>query len=63
MIPLTSEEFELYLNQANCHTYKQRFEVKYTAEKKYVKVRDHYHYTSKYNGAAHIILVYLRKLL
>ena len=31
------------------------FENKYLKDRKYRKIRDHYHYTGKYRGAAHSI--------
>ena len=35
--------------------FKERFENKYVKDKKYLKVRDHYHHTGKHRGPAHII--------
>ena len=55
MIPSTSEEYESYLNQANCHICKKKSEDKYTADKNYGKLRDLCNFTGKYRGAAHII--------
>ena len=34
---------------------KKRFEDKYTNDKKYCRVRDHWHYIGKYRDAAHSI--------
>ena len=55
MIPLTNEEYELYLNKVNCSICKQNFEHKYTNDKSCQKVKGHFHYKSKYRGAAHSI--------
>ena len=38
----------------NCHICKKEFSTD-NNDKKYNKVRDHYHYTSKYRGAAHYV--------
>ena len=55
MIPLTNEEYELYLNQTNCLICKIKFEDNYTNDKKYHRVRGHYHYKGKDRGDAHSI--------
>ena len=55
MMPLTNEEQKSYLNQANCHICKRKFEDKYTNDKKYHRVRDHCYCTGKYRGATHSI--------
>ena len=54
MMPLTDEEKESHENQEICHICRKEF---YTDENdkeflKMPKVRDHYHYTGKYCGAA-----------
>ena len=52
MIALTEEEKESYENQQLWQTCDKEF---YTDNNKEMrKVRDHYHYTGKYRGAAHI---------
>ena len=60
MIPLTYEENESYLKQKFCHIGKKEFifDIDYSSEDmsiKYRRVRDHFHYTGKYRGAAHNI--------
>ena len=35
-----------------CYICKERFENKYTKDKKHGEVRDHRHYTGKYSGTA-----------
>ena len=45
MIPLTHEGYESYLNQINYHVFKKKFDHKYTNDKNYRKVKDHFHYT------------------
>ena len=55
MIPLTSKEYESHLNHTKCHICKKKFKNKYTADKNYCKVRDHYYFAGKYRGAAQII--------
>ena len=52
MIPLTKKEEENYNNQKVCYICKKKFDE---IDKKYYKVRDHYHYTGKYRGVAHNI--------
>ena len=52
MQPLTTEECQSYHEQIVCYICKRRFS---TGNKKYNKVRDHYHFTGKYRGAAHNI--------
>ena len=54
MIPLTNEEKELYIKQKVCYICKKGFSTDYD-NKKYHKVRDHFHYTGKYREAAHDI--------
>ena len=58
MIPLTNEENELYEMQKVCYTCKKIFSTDKSDEnvfKLYHKVRDHFHYTGKFRGAAHSI--------
>ena len=52
---LTKELQESYENAKICYIYKETFEIKNLKDKKYCKVRDHYHYTGAYRGAAHSI--------
>ena len=40
-------------NANSCRICRENFEDKYAKDKKYCKVRDHCHYTSKDSGAAH----------
>ena len=49
---LTKEHQKSYENAKICHICKEKFENKYLKDKKYYKVRDHYHYTRKYRAAA-----------
>ena len=59
IIPLPTEEKINYNDQKVCYICKKEFDTIGTAEssslecKKNYKVRDHYHYTGKYRGAAH----------
>ena len=45
----------------------EKFEDKYGNDEKYCKVRNHWHHTDEFKGAAHSIctydIVYLKKLL
>ena len=52
---LTKERKESYENVKICYTFKEIFENKYLKDKKYRKVRDHFHYAGKYRDAAHSI--------
>ena len=52
MIPLTTEEKLYHNKQKICYICKKKFN---NNDKKQQKVRDHYHYTGKYRGAAHNI--------
>ena len=52
---LAKEQQELYENGKICYICKEKFENKYLKDKKYLKVRDHCHYTGEYRGAAHSI--------
>ena len=49
MIPLTDEEKESYENQKVCPICKKEI----STDKKYCKVRDHFHNTGIFRGAAH----------
>ena len=53
MIPLTDEK-KIHRRQKKGHICKKRFNTG-NDNKKYHKVRDHYHYTEKFRGAAHDI--------
>ena len=55
MLPLTKEQQELQEESKVCCICKRKFIQKYSKDKKYHKVRDHCHYTTKYIGAAHNI--------
>ena len=52
---LTKEHQESYENAKICYICKEEFENKYMKDKKYLKVRDHCHYTGEYRGAVHRI--------
>ena len=56
MIPLTNEESDSYKKQKVCYICKKEFSA-YDDDnnENYSKVRDHYHYTGKFRGAAHSI--------
>ena len=54
MLPLTNEERKLYHQQKVCYIYKKGFSTD-DDNKKYQKVRDHFHFPAKYRGAAHDI--------
>ena len=54
MIPLTKKEEKKHNKQEVCYIYKKGFSTD-DNNKKYLKVRDHCHYTGKYRGAAHDI--------
>ena len=54
MISLTTEEKVHYNKQKVCYICKKEFDNT-DNNKKQQKVRDHYHYTGKYRGAAHNI--------
>ena len=53
MIPLTNQEYKLYLNKKNCHICKEKLEDKCVEEKKCCKIKDYCCYTGKYRGALH----------
>ena len=52
---LTKEKEESLENSKFCYNCKGKFENKYSKNKKYYKVRDHFHYAGEYRGAAHSI--------
>ena len=55
---LTKEQQESYENVKICYickTKKKKIENKYLKNKKYLRVRNHCHYTGKYKGAVHSI--------
>ena len=54
MIPLTKKEEENCNNQKFCYICKKEFDK---SDKKHYKVRDHCHYTGKYRGVAHNIVI------
>ena len=54
MIPLKNEENKSYHKQNTCYIYKKEFSTD-DNDKKYYKVKDQCHYTTKYRGAAHTI--------
>ena len=53
MIPLPDEENKSYEMQKGCYICKKGFNT--DNDKKYHKVKDHWHYTGKFRGAAHSI--------
>ena len=58
MIPLTDNENKFYEEQEKCHICQKEFCYDKNDKKKfkiYQKVRDHWHYTGKFRGAAHSI--------
>ena len=54
MISLTKEEKKMHRRQKKCYICKKRVSTD-DINKKYHKVKYHYHYTGKYRGAAHDI--------
>ena len=52
---LTNKQLKSYENAKIYYICKEMFEDKHAKDKKYCKVRDHFHYTSEYRGAAHNI--------
>ena len=52
---LTKELQESYENEQMCYICNKKMETKYLKNKKYCKVRDHYHYTGEYTDAVHNI--------
>ena len=58
MTPLIDDETKYYEKRKYCHIWKRKFcadESNKDKFKKYRKVRDHWHYTGKFRGAAHSI--------
>ena len=58
MIPLTDNENRFYEEQEKCHICQKEFWYDKNEKNKfklYQKVRDHFHYTRKFRGAAHSI--------
>ena len=55
VIPLTDEENKSYEKQNVCYICKKEYNTDDDGNKKYLKVRDHCHYSGKFRGAAHII--------
>ena len=54
IIPLTKKEKKKHNKQEVCYICRKELNTD-DSDKKYHKVRDHYHYTGKYRGAAHDI--------
>ena len=52
---LTKDQQESYKNAKICFICRENFENKYVKDEKYLKVRDHCHYTGEYRDAAHSI--------
>ena len=50
---LTNKQQESYENAKIFYICKGKFEYKHANDKKYGKVRDHFHYTGKYRSTAH----------
>ena len=50
---LTKEMQESYENVKICGICKEKFENKFLKDKKYLKLRDHYHYSAEYGSALH----------
>ena len=48
---LTNEQQESHENAKICYFCKKKIENEYLKDKKYRKVRDHYHYTAEYRAA------------
>ena len=51
MMPLTKKEEKKHNKQKFCHICNKRFGTD-DNNKKYQKIKDHYHYNGKYRGAA-----------
>ena len=56
IIPLTKKEGKNHNRQKVCYICRKEFDTD-DSDKKYYKVKDHCHYTGKYRGAAHDILI------
>ena len=54
MIPLTNEKKKIHRKQKACYICKKGFSND-DDNKKYFKIRDHFHFTGKYSAAAHDI--------
>ena len=52
---LTKKQEESYENTKICFICREKFEDKYAKDKKYCKVRDHFHYIGECRGPAHSI--------
>ena len=52
---LAKEQKESYENAKICYICKEKIVKKYVKDKKYWKVRDHFHYTREYRGVLHSI--------
>ena len=52
---LTEEQKESYKNSNICYICKVNFENKYLKDKKYSKVRDHFHYVGEVLRLAYIV--------
>ena len=61
MMPLTKEEKKTHNMQKVCYICKRAFSTD-DNNKKYLKVKDHCHYTGKYRGAAHNICNLIYKI-
>ena len=58
MTPLKDKKVTLYDSQKVCHICKEKFRYDRNNKSEYAlyhKVRDHYHYTGKFRGAAYNI--------
>ena len=51
----TNKQQKSCQNAKICGIYKEKFEDRYAKDKKYLKARDHCHYTRKHRGAAYSI--------
>ena len=55
MLPLTKEKSKSYQNAKVCYICRKNILGKFAKYNNYQKVRDHCHYTGKYNYSAHSI--------
>ena len=55
MLPLTKEELKLHQDAKVCYIYGKIILKKLSKTINYQKVRDHFHFTGKYRGAAYSI--------